>query len=295
MKKSIVFFLFITFVLVGLASQPVKIEEIIYEGSPHFRIITGAAIYFFDQAGGGISRLLDKNGNDWVAFHREPWNKVPESAASSFRGIPNAVFRGDDGGCGHPGFDQCISDFESPNIIRSKSKSGKWEWIWEFYDDCAIWRVLKTDIERNYWFLYEGPVGGTYSPFDSFWGNNEEGICFDYPDHLAQKKKIGNWQWAYFGRNNYIHVLTIAQMSADEVDDSFSYMGNSSEGINSPDGMVVFGFGRSFDGKPLLKGNQSFIISFFELETEVSELHEEISKFIQSRMEVANKRLNKCI
>ncbi len=104
----------------------IRVSEATYEGSPHYIIKTRSATYWFDRHGGGLSRMIDRDGNDWIAFKREPWNKIPESAASSYRGIPNAVYQGEDGGCGHPGWDKCESNFEAPNVIRTVSKSGKW-------------------------------------------------------------------------------------------------------------------------------------------------------------------------
>lgn len=78
------------------------VTEALYEGVPHYVIKTKTATWWYDIQGGGFSRLTDRQGNDWIAFKREPWNKTPESAASSYRGIPNAVYQGEDGGCGHP-------------------------------------------------------------------------------------------------------------------------------------------------------------------------------------------------
>ncbi len=121
-----------------------EIKDSIYEGVPHFIVQTRTATYYFDKAGGGISRMIGRYDNDWITFKKESWDKVPESSA--FRSIPNAEFHGDDGGCGHPDFNQCISTLEMPNIIRSWSKSGKWEWRWIFNEDYACWGLLKTDI-----------------------------------------------------------------------------------------------------------------------------------------------------
>ena len=240
--------------------KAVTITEGIYEGTSQYIIKTRTATYYFDKAGGGISRLIDRDGNDWVALKREPRDRVPDGAAFAFRGMPNAVYLGDDGGCGHPGFDQCISVLEGNNTIRSRSKSGKWEWTWTFYEDHAVWEVVKTDTARNYWFLYEGPVGGSFEPGKSFWGNNEKGPGHDTPSHMDGEGISGNWDWAYFGRDDRNSVLFVMHDTPDNQADYFSYMGNSSAGIQSPDGMVVFGFGRNSGNNPLLNGNHRFII-----------------------------------
>ena len=261
-----------------------EIREGVYEGVPHFIIHTRTATYYFDKAGGGISRMIDRFGNDWINFKREPWGKVPESAASAFRGIPNAVFQGEDGGCGHPGFGECVSIRYGPNAILSISKSGKWEWRWNFYEDYACWEVLKTDTARNFWLLYEGPVGGSYCPKLSYWGNSTEGPMNNLPDHLGNEHISGNWQWVYFGRYDRKTTLFIAQENKDDLEDYFSYMGNSQEGIKAKDGMVVFGFGRSFNNKPLLHENNRYILGFWSSKVRNIKQHHIIQNFILDKL-----------
>jgi len=244
--------------------KPVEISEGTYECVPHYVIRTKTAIWWYDRQGGGFSRIIDRFGNDWVAFSREPWNKVPGSAASSFRGVPNAVYQGEDGGCGHPGFDKCISDLEPPNVIRTKSISGKWEWTWTFYEDHAVWEVINSDSLRRYWFLYEGPAGGSFIPGKSYWRNNgSTSILRDMPDHIKGQRITGNWKWVVFGRDDIKSRLFIIHQTYDDKTDSFSYMGSTGDGISSSDGMTVFGFGRTADTEPLLSGNHKFVIGFF--------------------------------
>ena len=78
--------------------DPVSISDINYEGRTHFRIETEDIIWYYDKAGGGFSRMIDRAGNDWISFRMDPWGKYPESSASSFRGLPNLVFGGEDDG-----------------------------------------------------------------------------------------------------------------------------------------------------------------------------------------------------
>jgi len=242
----------------------IVVTEGVYEGVHHYVVKTKSATYWYDSQGGGFSRMIDREGNDWIAFRREPWNKYPESASSSYRGVPNLVFQGDDNGCGHPGWDKCITVFEPPNVLRSTSKSGKWEWTWTFYEDKAVMKVLKTDAERKYWFLYEGPAGGTFDPGKSFWMNSSNGnmILRDKPDHIKNQRITGNWKWVVFGRDRLKSRLFIIHNSFDNETDSFSCMGSSADGICSDEGMIVFGFGRTADSKPLLYGNHVFSVGF---------------------------------
>jgi len=280
MKRNRIYFVLFFLLVLFLPSKAIDINDTLYEGRPHFIIKTIGAIYYFDKAGGGLSRMIDSDGNDWINFKKEPWGKVPESAASAFRGIPNAVFQGEDGGCGHPGFDQCISELEGENLIRTKSKSGKWEWTWEFKEDCAVLTVVKTDTTRNYWFLYEGTVGGSYSPRNSYWGNSEKGPHRELPDHMSGERVIGNWDWVYFGRTDRDNILFVKNCTNRGEDASFSYMGNSDKGIDANDGMLVFGFGRSAESKPLLFGNHQFVIGFIQKMVSSNDDHKYVSQQI---------------
>jgi hypothetical protein len=99
MNRILILFL----IALTLPAFSVKVEENTYEGAAHFVITTKKATYGYDMQGGGFSRMIDRNSKDWIAYKREPWNTNPASAASSYRGLPNLVFQGEDGGCGHPG------------------------------------------------------------------------------------------------------------------------------------------------------------------------------------------------
>jgi hypothetical protein len=160
MKRA--FFLLVLVSQIALvACNQTSIEDDSYEDRAHFRIETERATYYFDKAGGGLSRVIDKDGTDWVHYNGDPKAPAPEGAAGGFRGIPNMVYKFDDGGAGHPGFDQCISEKVDDQTIHTRSKSGKWEWTWKFYRDHAQLTVDKVDPDRTYWFLYEGPVAGS--------------------------------------------------------------------------------------------------------------------------------------
>ena len=97
--------------LCPLIASAVEIRDGDYEGRAQFVVKTAAAEYWLDKNAGGFSRLIDRDGRDWISFHKEPLNENPDSAAAGFRGLPNAVFGKDnpDAGVGHPGFDKCES------------------------------------------------------------------------------------------------------------------------------------------------------------------------------------------
>ena len=116
--------------------------------------------------------MIDKEGRDWISFKHQPWGEYPASAASAFRGIPNLVFQGDDGGAGHPGHEKCASYLEGNKLV-SESRSGRWKWSWEFFDSYAVLEVLKADPDQAYWFLYEGTPGGAYTPDSYYFGTSK--------------------------------------------------------------------------------------------------------------------------
>lgn len=252
-----------------------SIEEDTYEKRPHFRIETKKATYFYDKAGGGLSRVIDKDGIDWVYYNGDPKAVVPSGASGGYRGIPNMVYRFDDGGAGHPGFDQCVSEKVDDQTIHTRSKSGKWEWTWKFYDDHAKLTIDKADPVRTYWFLYEGPVAGSFEPAQKYWGTDLGGPRFDTPSLNKGQNIVGKWQWVYFGDKQTDRVFYVHQNPKDTLNDFFAYMGNTKEGNSSPDGMIVFGFSRDAGTKALeTKVGVTYTIGFLERKIESDEDHE---------------------
>ncbi len=231
MTKSLTGLLFLL-CLVEPSHAQVMITEADYEGAPHFVIRTKAATYWYDRAGGGLSRMIDREGNDWISFRREPWGKTPDSAASAYRGIPNFVFGSEDGGAGHPGFTKCESHKIGDNAITTVSKSGKWRWTWTFAED---------------------------------------------------QRQIEQMRWVYFGDDNSRRALFIAQNEGDNIPDVFGVMGGAREGLNAPDGMTVFGFGRSREAKCLLRAApQSFTLGFYEEKITDERRHAALARRIAS-------------
>ncbi len=263
-------------------NETIRIEEGAYAGRPHFIVHTPSAVYYYDRAGGGLSRLIDKAGNDWIAFWPEPWNTYPASAASAYRGIPNLVYRSDDAGAGHPGFDQMESEILEGNRIRSVSKSGKWQWTWHFMPDHARLEVESIDPNHAYWFLYEGVPGGIYDPNRQYYGVSEGGPYHDTPDHYGGQHRKGAWQWAYFGHEDMDRVLFVAQTPPDNLTDIFSYLGNTEAGVASPGGMVVFGFGREEGAVPLMKEPRTFYIGLHPSAVRDAEAHSRLAERLRA-------------
>jgi hypothetical protein len=258
-------FLQVIFMISCSPSNGIVIKDDIYEGRAHFRIETKTATYLFDKAGGGLSRVMDADGIDWVHYNGDPHAKGASGAAGGFRGIPNMVFRGDDGGAGHPGFDQCISEKVDDRTIRSTSKSGKWQWSWTFFDDHARMTMEKVDRDRTYWFLYEGPVAGSFNPYNNYWGTDLGGPRYETPSLNKGENIVGNWEWVYFGAKDTNRIFYVAQSPGDNLNDFFAYMGNTSDGNDAPDGMIVFGFGRDKGTIALMREDDvTFYIGFLD-------------------------------
>lgn len=267
------------------AAPDVNITEGSYAGRPHFIVRTPSAVYYYDRAGGGLSRLIDPEGRDWIGFGIEPWDTYPASAASSYRGLPNLVYRSDDGGAGHPGHDMVRSEKLGENRIRSVSTSGRWQWTWHFFDDRARLEIERVDPDHAYWFLYEGAPGGVFEPSRQYFGTDSGGPRSDLPDYYAGNALRGTWRWAYFGHQEANHVLFVAQQEPDELADTFGYLGNTTAGLNAPDGMVVFGFGRREGAVPLLTRPHTFYVGLVPMRVRNPQAHERLASDIRRLME----------
>ncbi|MGB3619105.1 MAG: hypothetical protein WBA12_13385, partial [Catalinimonas sp.] len=159
--------------LTGCTAAPVRIGDgMVSEGQESFKIETPGATYVYQRAAGGFSSIIDGAGTDWVQFRKTAAATYPASAASDYRGLPNLVYKSDDGGCGHPGFRKMRSERMGENQIRSESNSGAWAWTWTFREAFAELQVERVDTAHPYWFLYEGPMAGTFSPATHYWGTD---------------------------------------------------------------------------------------------------------------------------
>lgn len=253
--------------LAGMLALPVKgvtITDGDHEGRAQFKIETKSATYFFDRAGGGFSRLLDRDGKDWIAFKKDPLSGTRAAAGAGYRGIPNLVFGNGnpDAGAGHPGHDQCESAIIAADAIRTVARSGRWAWTWRFTEEHAVITVEQADPAHPYWFLYEGPIGGRWSPRTHYWGTPRGGPRREMP--FGREKLFERWRWVYFGDDAVPRVLLAIQVEHDTANETFWYMGNTTAERDAPDGMVVFGFGRDANGPQLRGPGQRFVLGFVE-------------------------------
>jgi hypothetical protein len=262
----------------------VQITEADYEGRPQFKVLTPSATWFLDRAAGGVSRLLDRDGRDWISFRKEPLSEFPDSAGAGYRGIPNLVFgKGNpDAGAGHPGFDQCDSTIIASNVIRTVSRSGRWAWTWTFGEDTTRMRMERAPTNSNWWFLYEGTVGGRWSPDTHYWGTDLGGPNRERPD--LKRQLFGKWRWAYFGDAVSPRVLFIAQTPPDDLPDTLWYLGAENGGaLTSTNGMIVFGLGRGPNTTAEFRGaGREFLLGFREMTVTNTAAHQRLANAIQS-------------
>ena len=250
-----------------------------YRTGPHFKVVTNNATFYIEKSSGGITSMFDQNGNDWVDYNKTFGGRFPQSAAGDFRGIPNMVYGQElDSGTGHPGFDTIKSaERVGENKLHFVSKNG-YEFSWSFTDDYAQLDVEKVIPGQSYWILYEGPVGSEYNTKTTYWGT-DEGMRNDVPDYLNGERVEGHWQWAYFGSKNQDRVFVIKQQEPDELADMLGFLGATGDHLESHDGMVVFGLGRSLDTQSLFTEPRTFYFGFYEYKIDSKTAFKKLSDY----------------
>ena len=276
----------------------VEISESTFEGRAQFLIRTEHAVWYFDRAGGGFSRLIDADGRDWISFSKTPLKQYPDSAAAGYRGIPNPLFGGSnpDAGGGHPGFDQCETIQVDQATLRTQTKSKKWQWSWHFTEQHATFTMEKVDPDHPWWFLYEGPIAGSFAPSNKFWATDTIELSTQIPSNRDQL--FGQWRWVYFGDRRTPRVLYLKQHQADALPDTLWYLGSSRGGSPAAkEGMMVFGFGRGPSTKPqFTQENVSITIGFCPVqpstdgaplsEADTEKLRDQIERMTLNKQEI---------
>jgi len=234
---------------------------------PCYKIETPNAVYYLEKHGVGLSSLLDKDGNDWLGFHKKPGS----GSAGEYRGFPNAVHQ-QDGSFFHPknaGTDSSTTKVvkaEPDHIrIRGNSGNGAWQCLWDFYPTHCTFTMTKMPDGYKYWILYEGTPGGSYDDTD-WWMTSA---------HSSRKPLTENHnsdipapEWIVFGDANLDRVLFLYSHQNDNHPDKFYQMNKQ---------MTVFGFGRDGLEKFLDSVPRSFSIGFIP-KTEP----DQVNKAIQS-------------
>jgi hypothetical protein len=267
------------------STNRVSVTEADYEGRAQFRVQLPDSVWFYDRAGGGFARLLDREGKDWISFSKSPLKQMPLSAGAGFRGLPNLGFAPPEDGAGHPGFDRCRSVVTASNTVLTRTESGQLAWHWSFDEGLARFRMEQCPPTVKWWFLYEGTVGGTWSPATHYWGTDKGGPSREQP--TIRNMRFDQWQWAYFGDDSSRRVLFLAQLVPDNLLDTYWYMGTAAGGQmqGATNGMVVFGFGRGPQKQTLLSGvGPEFIVGFIEEVAADSAGHARVKREIERHL-----------
>ena len=220
-----------------------------------FLVKTPGATYYYHKEGGGFSSLVDRDGRDWIGY--QPGG----GPTGEYRGIPNMVFRGAEGGFFHPGHSgdrgsqtKLLSAEPNAATLLTTSCDGLWQVQWDVYPRYARMRVLRTNPEDpNYWFLYEGTPGGVFNPEASLCARSTGDRT---PLTEAWEADLPSPAWVYFTDPERRRSLFLYSEKPSRGPDMYKPM--------AP--MTVFGFGRKSEGvQPFIGDKQNaFCIGLVE-------------------------------
>ena len=238
---------------------------------PAYKIETPIATYYLEKEGVGLSSMIDRNGNDWISFHKKPGS----GAGGEYRGFPNAVHR-QDGNFFHPRnqstqVSATSVEYEGPDrvTITGTSGNGNWKCRWDFYPERCDFTMTRMAPGYKYWILYEGTPGGEYNETDWWITSAIEEKTPLTTDHDGD---IPDPEWIAFGDKDLNRVIYLAHHQDDNESDRFYQMQKK---------MTVFGFGREGLTKFLDTVPRRFSIGFIE-SAEYSEIAREIRQVFLS-------------
>jgi len=194
-------------------------------GDSAYIISISNATFYLEKSGGGLSSMLDKDGIDWLGFHK----KKGSAHKGEYRGFPNAIHK-QDGNYFHAmnastDPSTSIVEIETAKHVRIvfTSGNGQWKGQWDFYPDRCDFTMSKVSSGYKYWVQYEG-VPGLPGP-----------------------------EWMAFGDEKSSRMLYLLHHQDDNHPDDY---------VSRPD-MTVLGFGRRNKDK-YLDTPQSFSLGFVE-------------------------------
>jgi hypothetical protein len=251
---------------------PVTVDSLTYENQLTYLVGTPRADYYYHTEGSGLASMIDNDSQDWITFHDIPGSKT----AGEYRGIPNLVFKENQSSNSyfHPGFTNAHSNVVNAGPLKvtvfseSDDPANLWQVRWEFYPAYARLTVLNvgTTNEGDYWFLYEGTVGGAMDADDVVVRSyGTQTSAFTYADDWEEV--LPEPAWVYFRDLSASRILYLVDDMSDSEIDSFRPMGQTS---SSTPQMTVFGFGRVLHHSPnslvpLMSGTgRTFTIGFGE-------------------------------
>lgn len=221
-------------------------------GDPAYVITTPSATYYLEKQGGGLSSMVDRDGVDWLGFHKE----AGSAHKGEYRGFPNAVHK-QDGNFFHAmnaGTDPSTSriDIEAQDHIRITVTSGNaaWEGRYDFYPDRLDFTMTKVSPGYKYWVQYEGVPGGEMESADYRLSSADpRRVSLETP----YQGDLPAPEWMAFGDPEFPRVLFMLHHDDDTYPDDYAHR---------PD-MTVFAFGRR-DKEKFLTTPQTVSIGFIE-------------------------------
>lgn len=221
-------------------------------GEAAYIVTTPLAVFYLGKEGGGLSSMLDKQGVDWLGFHREEGS----GWKGEYRGFPNSVHR-QDGSYFHamnagtePSTSVVTLEDDDHVQIVFTSENGQWEGQWDFYPDRCDFTMTKVSEGYKYWVLYEGVPNGEINETDYWFGSMDDQIR---DIHEPYSGDLPNPEWVAFGDTRSPRVLYLLQHEDDDNLDEY-YMRPY---------MTVFGFGRN-DSEKYFTTPKTFSIGFVE-------------------------------
>lgn len=221
-------------------------------GDSTFIITTPSATYYLEKKGGGLSSMVDRDGIDWIGFHKKPGS----AHKGEYRGFPNAVHK-QDGSYFHamnaktdPSITKVIKESNQHIRIQVTSNNKKWQGYYDFYSNRCDFTMSKVSTGYKYWVQYEGVPGGTMDKSDYWYASA------DTHKHAIDSSYIGDLpspEWMAFGDERSPRVLYLLHHQDDEHPDNY---------VSRPE-MTVLGFGRENKNK-YLNTTQRFSIGFIE-------------------------------
>ena len=272
--KNIITLLLLSFLFVSCTEQLEKKVQLTHGidesagGDATYIITTPVATYFLEKKGGGLSSMLDKDGVDWLGFHK----KEGSAHKGEYRGFPNAIHK-QDGSYFHAmnaktDPSSSVIDSESDEHVRITftSENQQWKGQYDFYPDRCDFTMSKISKDYKYWVQYEGVPGGEMDSTDYWYASTDNKL------HPINEPFVGDLpspEWMAFGDQNSPRVLYMLHHQDDDFPDNY---------VSRPN-MTVLGFGRQNKDK-YLTTVQTFSIGFVE-STEYSKIDEAVRQILE--------------
>ncbi len=191
-----------------------------------FDLEDGSDWYFHYADGGGFSSIVDREGNDWIAW------STATGTAGNFRGFPNAIAPpGDNFHPGRAGKTTTTILSEGPLRItfETRSKDNAWIAIWYMYPTHSEFAMTRAN--SLYWVMYEGVPGGSLDAGDFI--QRSDGVTV--PSTGTFEVDLPGEEWMYAADPAKNRSFYMAHAQDDGSVESYKQLNNQ---------MTVLGIGR---------------------------------------------------